>query len=109
MTRSVFLQSYGVLTQCLVDARTAAGVTQVELAERLGRPQSFVAKIDGGDRRLDVIEFLQITAELNVDPEPIIKSVLAALPNDEQVRLKLSKSKTKKLVAEIHFKQRSHC
>lgn len=109
MSRSVFPHSYGVLTQCLVDARTAAGVTQVELAERLGRPQSFVAKIEGGDRRLDVIEFLQITAELNVDPEPIIKSVLAALPNDEQVRLKLGNSKEKKLVAEIHFKQRSHC
>lgn len=82
MTRSVFLLSYGVLTQCLVDARTAAGVTQIELAERLGRPQSFVSKVEGGDRRLDVIEFLQITAALNVEPEPIIRSVLAALAND---------------------------
>jgi transcriptional regulator with XRE-family HTH domain len=84
MTRSVFLHSYGVLTQCLTDARTAANVTQVELAERLGRPQSFVAKVEGGDRRLDVIEFLQIAVALNVDPEPIIRSVLAALPNDEK-------------------------
>ena len=82
MTRSVFLLSYGVLTQCLVDARTNAGITQVELAERLGRPQSFVSKVEGGDRRLDMIEFLQITAALNVDPEPIMRSVLAALPND---------------------------
>ena len=84
MTRSVFLHSYGVLTQCLMDARTAANVTQVELAERLGRPQSFVAKVEGGDRRLDVIEFLQIAVALNVDPEPIIRSVLAALTNDEK-------------------------
>jgi transcriptional regulator with XRE-family HTH domain len=82
MTRSVFLHSYDVLTQCLVDARTNAGVTQVELAERLGRPQSFVSKVEGGDRRLDVIEFLQITAALNLDPEPIIQSVVAALAND---------------------------
>ena len=67
-----------------MDARTAANVTQVELAERLGRPQSFVAKVEGGDRRLDVIEFLQIAVALNVDPEPIIRSVLAALPNDEK-------------------------
>jgi transcriptional regulator with XRE-family HTH domain len=82
MTRSLFLLSYGVLTQCLVDARTAAGVTQIELAERLGRPQSFVSKVEGGDRRLDVIEFLQITAALNVEPEPIIRSVLASIDND---------------------------
>lgn len=67
-----------------MDARTAANVTQVELAERLGRPQSFVAKVEGGDRRLDVIEFLQIAVALNVDHEPIIRSVLAALPNDEK-------------------------
>ncbi len=82
MTRSVFLQSYGVLTQCLVEARAAAGVTQIELAELLGRPQSFVSKVEGGDRRLDVIEFLQITTALNVDPEPIIQLVVAALAND---------------------------
>jgi transcriptional regulator with XRE-family HTH domain len=82
MTRSVFLQSYGVLTQRLVEARVAKGVTQIELAELLGRPQSFVSKVEGGDRRLDVIEFLQITAALNVDPEPIIQSLVAALAND---------------------------
>ncbi len=82
MTRSVFLQSYGVLTQCLVEARVAKGVTQIELAELLGRPQSFVSKVEGGDRRLDVIEFLQIITALNVDPEPIIQSVAAALAND---------------------------
>ena len=84
MTRSVFLQSYGVLTQCLVEARVAKGVTQIELAELLGRPQSFVSKVEGGDRRLDVIEFLQITAALSVEPEPIIRSVFAALPNDKK-------------------------
>lgn len=82
MTRSVFLQSYGVLTQCLVEARVAKGVTQIELAELLGRPQSFVSKVEGGDRRLDVIEFLQIITALNVDPEPIIQSLMAALAND---------------------------
>lgn len=82
MTRSVFLHSYGVLTQCLVEARVAAGVTQIELAERLGRHQSFVSKVEGGDRRLDVIEFLQIAKALKVEPEPIIQSVVAALAND---------------------------
>lgn len=83
MTRSVFLLSYGVLTQCLVDARIAAGVTQIELAARLERPQSFVSKVEGGDRRLDVIEFPQITTALKVDPEPIIRAVLGTLVNGQ--------------------------
>jgi transcriptional regulator with XRE-family HTH domain len=65
-----------------VEARVAAGVTQIELAERLGRPQSFVSKVEGGDRRLDVIEFLQITTALNVEPEPIVQAVSAALDKD---------------------------
>lgn len=84
MTRSVFLLSYGVLTQCLLDARIAAGVTQIELAARLERPQSFVSKVEGGDRRLDVIEFLQITAALNVEPEPIIRAILSTLVKGEK-------------------------
>jgi transcriptional regulator with XRE-family HTH domain len=65
-----------------VEARVAKGVTQIELADLLGRPQSFVSKVEGGDRRLDVIEFLQIITALNVDPEPIIQSVAAAIAND---------------------------
>ena len=81
MTRSVFLFSYSVLTQLLLDARIEACVTQIELAARLERPQSFVSKVEGGNRRLDVIEFLQITTALNVEPEPIIRSIVAALAN----------------------------
>lgn len=84
MTRSVFLHSYDVLTRYLVDARIVACVTQSELAKRLGRPQSFISKIESGDRRLDVIEFLQITTALKVDPEPIIRAVLSTLVNGEK-------------------------
>ena len=83
MTRSVFLFSYGVLIQCLVDAHTGAGVTQWDLATMLQRPQSFISKVERGDRRLDVVEFLQITAALNVKPEPIIQAVLEALATDQ--------------------------
>lgn len=79
MTRSVFLVSYDVLTKCLVQARTEAGLTQWDLANALARPQSFVSKVENGERRIDLIEFLQITAALNVEPEPIIQAILASL------------------------------
>lgn len=42
--------------------------TQQEVAQRLGRPQSFVAKYEGGERRLDVIEFIAVTEVLGRGP-----------------------------------------
>lgn len=41
----------------LIEARTRAGVTQVELAARLGRHQPFISFVERGERRVDVIEF----------------------------------------------------
>ncbi|WP_245497214.1 MULTISPECIES: helix-turn-helix domain-containing protein [Mesorhizobium] len=50
-------------------------MTQEQVAEKLGRPQSFVAKYEGGERRLDVIEFLDVTAALEADPCEILLSL----------------------------------
>jgi transcriptional regulator with XRE-family HTH domain len=44
----------------IIEARKKAGLTQAALAARLGRPQSFVSKYEGGERRLDVVEFLEV-------------------------------------------------
>lgn len=52
----------------LVEARKEKGLTQISVAAALGKPQSFVAKYEGGERRLDVIEFLDIAAVLGIDP-----------------------------------------
>lgn len=59
------------LTQ-LVSLRKAKGLTQAQLADKLGRPQSFVAKYEGAERRLDVLEFLDVTAALEADPCEIL-------------------------------------
>ncbi|WP_192357211.1 helix-turn-helix domain-containing protein [Mesorhizobium mediterraneum] len=59
----------------LVSLRKAKGLTQAQVAEKLGRPQSFVAKYEGGERRLDVIEFLEVTAALDADPCEILSSL----------------------------------
>ena len=53
--------------------RKAAGVRQQALAERLGRPQSFVAKYENGERRLDMIEFIAIARALGADPVKLFK------------------------------------
>ena len=49
-------------------SRRKAGLTQQELAKRLGKPQSFVAKYEGGERRLDVLEFLAVMRAMEADP-----------------------------------------
>ena len=75
MTRSAFTRKYARFRRLLADARRAKGVTQVELAKKLGRPQSFISKVEQGERRLDVIEFLEVARALKVDPLRIIADV----------------------------------
>jgi transcriptional regulator with XRE-family HTH domain len=43
-------------------------LTQRDLADRLHKPESFVAKYEGGERRLDVVEFVAIARALGADP-----------------------------------------
>lgn len=79
MTRSVFLHAYEAFRTCLVDARKASAKSQVELAQLLNRPQSFVSKVESGDRRLDVVEFVEICRALDADPAAIVKAINEAL------------------------------
>lgn len=65
------------LTTSLVAAREKAGLTQQQLADRLGKPQSFVAKYEGGERRLDVIEFIAIAHALEFDAARMIRELAA--------------------------------
>lgn len=52
--------------------RERAGLTQVELAERLGVPQSFVSKYENGERRLDLIELRQVCGAIGVKLAAVI-------------------------------------
>jgi transcriptional regulator with XRE-family HTH domain len=73
MSISLRSPEYQALREILVAARRAAGLTQQQVAERLGRPQSFVAKYEGGERRLDVIEFLSVSRALGKSPVELLK------------------------------------
>ena len=80
MARSVHSEPYKLLLEMLIDARTRAGVTQVELAARLGRPQPFISFVERGERRIDVIEFYAIMKALGADPEKAFRELIAQLP-----------------------------
>ena len=75
MPRSRRSPRHQVLQTLLIERRVAAGLTQVELAARLQRPQSFVSKYEGGERRLDVVEFVEVTQAIGCDPAGIIAAV----------------------------------
>jgi len=70
---SIFTQRHQELIGFIASTRKAAGVTQVELAERLGKPQSFVSKVERGERRLDVIEFCQVAEALGQNPATLLE------------------------------------
>lgn len=60
----------------IADARRAAGLTQAQLAVAIGRPQSFIAKLEGGERRLEVLEFAQIAEVLGLAPGEFLMKIL---------------------------------
>ena len=75
MKKAFHTEAYKRFTQLLIEARKLSKLTQTEVAEGLSRPQSYVSKYESGERRLDVIEFLQITQVLNCDPTEIFKKL----------------------------------
>ena len=75
MTKSRFSPAYQVLIEELVAARKAASLTQQQVADALGKPQSFVAKYENGERRLDLVEFLMVVEAIGTNPSPVIRKV----------------------------------
>ena len=75
MAKSLHTPEYEYFRSLLVTARENAGLTQTVVSARLGRPQSFVAKYEGGERRLDIVEFIQVCAALGVDPHAILDEI----------------------------------
>lgn len=80
MPKSVFTAHYALLLDLLTQARKDAGMSQVELAQKLGRPQPFISYIERGERRVDVIEFYAIMKALGADPERGFSELVRKLP-----------------------------
>ena len=73
--KSVHSPEQQLLRELLITARDKAGLTQQKLAKRVGKPQSFIAKYEGGERRLDVVEFVVIARAIGTDPVRILRAV----------------------------------
>lgn len=71
-TSSIHSPEYIWLRQYFVKQRKELGLSQRALAERLGVIHSFVGKVETGDRKLDIFEFIQYCEALNLDVNKVI-------------------------------------
>ena len=91
MLKSLKSPEYERLVDMLVAVRHAAGIRQQKLAEKLGKPQSFVAKYEGGERRVDLVEFIAIARALNADPLKLVTDFIAGKPGPKSRRKRPAK------------------
>lgn len=80
MQKSLKSAEYARLIATLVAVRKDAGIRQQALAKKLGKPQSFVAKYEGGERRIDLVEFVAIVEALGADPLKLFRVFLSGRP-----------------------------
>lgn len=77
LSKSVHSADQAVFCAAMIAARRKAGLTQRDLAAKLRKPQSFIAKYEGGERRVDVIEFIAICRAIGADPVKLIRTLAA--------------------------------
>ncbi|WP_312734330.1 helix-turn-helix transcriptional regulator [Brevundimonas sp.] len=79
MPKTIFGGEHRHLVAVLVEARQASGLTQAELAARVGKDQSFVSIIERGQRRVDVLEFVALARAMNTDPTQLFERLARRL------------------------------
>lgn len=67
--------AYRAFCDLLRSMRERSGMTQREVAQRLGKPHSFVHKSEIGERRLDVLEFVELCRAMDLDPPTVLARV----------------------------------
>jgi len=63
MSKSIYSSKYKIVLQNLYKTRQESGLTQIDVAKKLNKPQSFISKVERGERRLDIVE-LEMFAKL---------------------------------------------
>lgn len=84
MEKSIFTGEYALFLSHLRAARKAKGLTQAQLAERLGETQSFVSKCERGERRIDAIELRAFCQAIGISLADFIQQLETAIENQEK-------------------------
>ena len=78
MPRTIGTPRHFALRDFIVEKREKAGLTQHEVSARLKRPQSFIASVETGQRRVDVVELLDLAKAIGFDPLEAMRRVSKA-------------------------------
>ncbi|PIE45016.1 MAG: transcriptional regulator [Gammaproteobacteria bacterium] len=76
MRKTIYSQSSQILTECLRNSRKSAKLTIRQLAEKMEVHHSIIGKIETGERRLDVIEFIEYCQVLDLNPHVVIDKII---------------------------------
>lgn len=76
MSKSIFDKRHKALVEVLTAKRKAAGVRQVDLASALGRQQSFIARLESGQRRIDVVDLIKLGELLGFDASEVVADLM---------------------------------
>lgn len=79
MPKTIFGGDHRHLVEVLRQAREKSGLTQAELADRVGKDQTFISIIERGQRRVDVLEFVALAKAMKTDPVELFADVLKRL------------------------------
>ena len=74
--KSLHSTRYRRFLQLLVEARQASGLSQQAVADKLGRPQSFLSKCESGERRVDLVEFLALAEIIGIDAPAFVDQLV---------------------------------
>jgi transcriptional regulator with XRE-family HTH domain len=80
LAKTLRSKRYKALVGLLVARRQEAGMTQSDLAARLGKSRSFVASLESGQRRITVVEFMTLAKILRFDPYKLISTLEKMTP-----------------------------
>ena len=83
MRKSTHTPEYRALCERLIAVRHKAGLSQRELAKKLRVSPSWVAKVEQGERRLDLVEFCWLCRACNSDPMAVAGTLMAAFRSSE--------------------------
>jgi transcriptional regulator with XRE-family HTH domain len=73
MKKNIHVVNHKLMTDLLREVRLEGGLTQAELAARIGKDQTYVSRYEGGQRRLDVLEVRDICQAIGITLEKFIK------------------------------------
>lgn len=86
MTKTTHTPQYQRLVDLLIETRRRARLTQQQVADRLGKPQSYVAKVEGAERRIDVVEFALLVQAMDAEPVALLTELLSEIEKMKRLR-----------------------